>query len=145
MDNCIFCKDRDILFENDLAIAFYDGFPVSDGHTLIISKRHVETFFDLTNDEQIAILDLLNKSKEYLEKEFKPDGFNIGLNCGTFAGQSVMHVHMHLIPRYKGDVSNPRGGVRGVVSIRSFTSTFIVLLLLHIIYITLQKYDFFRI
>lgn len=115
MDNCVFCTEREVLFENDLAVAFFDGFPVSNGHTLIISKRHAETFFDLTNEEQIAVLDLLNKSKKYLEKEFNPDGFNVGLNCGLAAGQSVMHVHMHLIPRYKGDVPNPRGGVRGVI------------------------------
>lgn len=89
--------------------------PVSKGHVLIITKGHAATFFDITNEEQIAIIDLLNKCKEYIDKKYHPDGYNVGLNCGESAGQSVMHVHMHLIPRYKGDVENPRGGIRGVI------------------------------
>lgn len=103
------------LFENELAVAYFDEFPVSKGHVLIITKGHAATFFDITNEEQIAIIDLLNKCKEYIDKKYNPDGYNVGLNCGESAGQSVMHVHMHLIPRYKGDVENPRGGVRGVI------------------------------
>ncbi len=117
--SCVFCDEfipkKEKIFENDLAIAYYDGFPVSKGHILIISKNHKETFFDLTQEEQYAIIALLNKCKKHVDELYHPDGYNVGLNCGREAGQSVMHVHMHLIPRYKGDVENPRGGVRGVI------------------------------
>lgn len=119
---CVFCEEfipkKKALFENELACAYFDGFPVSKGHILIITKRHVATFFDITFEEQVAILNLLNKCKKYLDKEYSPTGYNVGLNCGSDAGQSVMHVHMHLIPRYMGDVENPRGGVRGVIPTR---------------------------
>lgn len=117
--SCVFCDEfipkKEKIFENDLAIAYFDGFPVSKGHILIISKNHKETFFDLSKEEQYAIIDLLNKCKKYVDELYHPNGYNVGLNCGREAGQSVMHVHMHLIPRYKGDVENPRGGVRGVI------------------------------
>lgn len=119
MKDCVFCQNfmpnKEPLLQNKLAIAYFDEFPVSKGHILIISKRHATTFFDLTKEEQISLITLLNECKEYIDKKYNPDGYNIGLNCGEFAGQSVMHVHMHLIPRYKGDVSNPRGGVRGII------------------------------
>ena len=98
--NCIFCdnfiKNKKALFENKLAIAYFDEFPVSKGHILIVTKRHAPTFFDITEEEQIAILELLNKCKKYLDEKFSPTGYNIGLNCGRDAGQSVMHIHMHL-------------------------------------------------
>lgn len=116
--DCIFCQiinSKDVIMENDLAVAFYDSFPVSDGHTLIIPKRHAETYFDLTNDEIKAIFDLSNKVKELLDNKYHPDGYNVGFNVGVHAGQSVMHCHMHIIPRYKGDQENPRGGIRKVV------------------------------
>ena len=119
MNKCLFCgqfiPNKKLLFENELAVAFFDSSPVSKGHVLIITKGHAATFFDITNEEQIAIIDLLNKCKEYIDKKYHPDGYNVGLNCGESAGQSVMHVHMHLIPRYKGDVENPRGGIRWVI------------------------------
>lgn len=119
MKDCVFCQNfmpnKKPLLQNKLAIAYFDEFPVSKGHILIISKRHTSTFFDLTKEEQISLITLLNECKEYIDKKYNPDGYNVGLNCGEFAGQSVMHVHMHLIPRYKGDVSNPRGGVRGII------------------------------
>lgn len=119
MKDCVFCQNfmpnKKPLLQNKLAIAYFDEFPVSKGHILIISKRHATTFFDLTKEEQISLITLLNECKEYIDKKYNPDGYNFGLNCGEFAGQSVMHVHMHLIPRYKGDVSNPRGGIRGVI------------------------------
>jgi len=119
MKECVFCEqfipNRNPLFENKLAIAYFDEFPVSKGHIIIITKRHAATFFDITNEEQIAIIELLNKCKKYIDKKYHPDGYNVGLNCGESAGQSVMHIHMHLIPRYNGDVENPRGGVRGVI------------------------------
>lgn len=117
---CAFCDEflpkKEALFENELAAAYFDEFPVSKGHMLIITKRHAATFFDITMKEQIAIVDLLNKCRKYLDKEFLPTGYNVGTNCGKDAGQSVMHMHMHLIPRYNGDVENPQGGVRGVIA-----------------------------
>lgn len=119
MCNCIFCdnfiKNKERICENESCLAFYDEFPVSIGHVLIISKRHIKTFFDLTKVEQYDMINLLNKCKTIIDDLYKPQGYNIGVNCGTAAGQSVMHVHMHLIPRYAGDVENPRGGVRGVI------------------------------
>lgn len=115
MENCLFCDKKEYVFENDLAYAIFDGFPVNKGHMLIIPKRHVKDYFDLTNDELLAMKALSNVCKEYLDKEYHPDGYNIGFNCGEFAGQSIMHCHMHIIPRYNGDVANPRGGVRHVI------------------------------
>ena len=104
-----------IIAENDLCVAFYDGFPVSKGHTLIIPKRHVASFFDLTGDEKQAMDQLLMEMKSRLDELYSPDGYNIGVNVNEAGGQSVFHVHLHLIPRYKGDVQNPKGGVRGVI------------------------------
>ena len=115
---CIFCnlsKDKEIIAENDLAIAFYDSFPVNPGHVLIIPKRHVANYFELTEEECVAIQALLKIVKDTVEEKFHPDGYNIGVNVNEAAGQSVFHVHMHLIPRYIGDVENPKGGVRGVI------------------------------
>ena len=115
---CLFCNLPDnlkIQAENDLAFAVFDGFPVNPGHVLVIPKRHVANYFELTKNELRAIQELLFLMKSRVEKEFHPDGFNIGINVGECAGQSVFHVHVHLIPRFKGDVENPRGGVRGVI------------------------------
>lgn len=119
MNKCVFCdkfKQRKPIFENDLILAYYDEFPVSKGHMLFITKRHVKTFFDMSKEEKESMFELVDKAKKYLDKEYSPDGYNIGLNCGEAAGQSVMHVHLHLIPRYIGDTPNPRGGVRGVIA-----------------------------
>ncbi len=114
MINCIFCtfSKREILAENKLAKAFYDKYPVNEGHTLIVPKRHVETFFDATLDELMAINELVFVVKGVLDERFKPDGCNIGVNVGQAAGQTVFHLHVHVIPRYHGDVDNPRGGIR---------------------------------
>ena len=114
---CIFCNipKEEILFENDLAIAFFDSYPVSKGHTLIIPKRHSENYFELTSEEIAAMLELSKLVKEKLEKEFHPDGYNVGFNVQEAGGQTVMHTHMHIIPRYKGDIDNPRGGIRKVI------------------------------
>ena len=117
-NNCLFCKaesERDIIASSSLSVAFFDGFPVSPGHALIIPKRHVASFFDLTKEEQLDLLKLADEVKIIVEEKYHPDGYNVGINIGEAAGQSVFHVHMHLIPRYHGDVSNPRGGVRGVI------------------------------
>ena len=104
--------------ESDFSIAIFDSFPVSVGHTLIIPKRHSETYFDLTKEEIADMFLLSQKVKEYLDEQFQPDGFNVGFNCKEAGGQTVMHTHMHIIPRYKGDVDNPRGGVRKVVKLK---------------------------
>ena len=119
MDNyCPFCKvesEREIIASSPLSVAFYDGFPVSPGHALIIPRRHVASFFELTQEEQQDLLNLTDRVKRIVEERYHPDGYNIGINVGEAAGQSIFHVHMHLIPRYQGDVPNPRGGVRGVI------------------------------
>ncbi|MGQ0546492.1 MAG: HIT family protein [Betaproteobacteria bacterium] len=114
---CIFCNtsSEKLVVENALAQAVYDTYPVSPGHTLIIPRRHAVTIWDLTPEEYAACFELVRKSKDILELRHRPDGFNVGANCGVFAGQSVMHAHIHLIPRYRGDVADPRGGVRNVV------------------------------
>lgn len=105
------------LLSNALAFAVFDGFPVSRGHTLVLTKRLVPTWFDATAEEQAALMALVNEAKEHLDKSLdpKPDGYNVGFNCGETAGQTVMHVHVHVIPRYSGDVPDPRGGVRFVI------------------------------
>ena len=117
-ESCIFCqlpKDR-IIRENYLAIAFYDLFPVSEKHTLIIPRRHIKDFFELTEDELIACNELINKLKKtLLIDDSLISGFNIGINCGEDAGQTVFHCHIHLIPRRKGDIENPMGGVRNII------------------------------
>lgn len=105
----------EIIVNHDLCFARWDKFPVSPGHLLIIPKRHFESVFDATADEFRAFGEVLLLANQVIEKEYQPDGYNIGVNDGQAAGQSVFHVHMHVIPRYKGDVENPLGGVRGVV------------------------------
>jgi diadenosine tetraphosphate (Ap4A) HIT family hydrolase len=115
-DLCPFCEpphDR-IILANLHGIVIRDGFPVSPGHTLIIPKQHVGSFFDLDAADREGVLLLLEESKRRLDKEFKPDGYNIGINDGVAAGQTVPHLHIHLIPRYLGDQADPRGGVRWI-------------------------------
>lgn len=118
MENCPFCSitgSPRVIMESDYSIAFYDGFPVSPGHTLIIPKRHVASYFELDQSEQQDLWELTNKVKALLDDKYHPDGYNVGINVGQAAGQSVFHVHVHVIPRYTGDVEEPRGGVRGVI------------------------------
>tara|TARA_B100000575_G_scaffold280767_1_gene270660 strand:+ start:376 stop:771 length:396 start_codon:yes stop_codon:yes gene_type:complete len=115
---CLFCniKESGMAFENDLAYASYDTYPVSEKHSLIIPKRHVKSYFDLSNEELIACNDLIKKVKEeILANDKSVKGFNIGSNIEKTAGQSIMHCHIHLIPRREGDVKNPQGGVRSVI------------------------------
>ena len=117
-DPCLFCniKESGLAYVNVLAYASYDTYPVSDLHCLIIPKRHVKDYFELSNDEIIACNELIKKIKEeVLLKDPLIKGFNIGTNVGKFAGQSVLHCHIHLIPRREGDVENPQGGVRSVI------------------------------
>ena len=112
---CIFCRLDDYALENDLAYAVFDAMPVNEGHMLIIPKRHVQNYFDLKPEEEAAMLELLHNGKKLIEEKYSPDGYNFGVNCNSCAGQSVMHAHMHLIPRYRGDSEAPLGGVRGVI------------------------------
>ena len=115
---CLFCniKESGLVKENDLAYASYDSYPVSEGHCLIIPKRHVKDYFDLSNDEIIACNDLIKEIKnEIIEKDNSVKGFNIGSNAGKISGQSILHCHIHLIPRRAGDVENPQGGIRSVI------------------------------
>jgi len=114
---CPFCNFHDprIILENDKAFSIYDGFPVSPGHSLIIPKRHISSFFEANREEQISFLDLIHKMQKILMNERNPNGFNIGINDGEAAGQTVMHLHIHLIPRYLGDTEDPRGGVRWII------------------------------
>ncbi len=114
---CVFCtlpRVR-IVAENEFAVVVRDGFPVSPGHTLIIPRRHVGSLFDLASGERTAMLALLDSARTGVEAEFHPDGYNIGINDGPAAGQTVAHLHIHLIPRYRGDREDPRGGVRWVL------------------------------
>jgi len=115
-NNCVFCKlpKERVIMETDLWFVVRDGFPISPGHTLIIPKRHINDYFDIVENEHKSLHDVINQSKVLLEAEFQPDGYNIGINCGEEAGQTVMHLHIHLIPRYKGDCDDPRGGVRWI-------------------------------
>ena len=115
---CLFCNSKisGIAHENDLAYASYDTYPVSDQHCLIIPKRHIADYFELSNEEVIACNDLIKiVKKEILYNDQSVEGFNIGTNAGKLAGQSIMHCHIHLIPRREGDVDNPQGGVRSVI------------------------------
>ena len=113
--DCPFCGEPEIIIENDLAFAHYDTYPVSEGHCLLITRRHVAHYFEATDEEKAALWNLLNEVKPVIDREFGPDGYNVGVNVGAAAGQSIPHLHIHLIPRYAGDVENPQGGVRGVI------------------------------
>jgi diadenosine tetraphosphate (Ap4A) HIT family hydrolase len=119
MTACELCSPQETVCENALAYARYDSNSLSAGHVLVIPKRHVADFFDMTAAEQAAILGLLNQAKEMVAAKHSPDGFNIGVNVGKAAGQNRMHVHVHLIPRYAGDVPDPSGGIRCVLNSRS--------------------------
>lgn len=113
MESCPFCSvDRERLAESPLAIAFEDAYPVSPGHTLIIPRRHIATYFDCTADEKTTIWDLVDQVRRFITEQRHPDGFNVGFNAGLASGQTVIHAHVHVIPRYSGDVADPRGGVR---------------------------------
>jgi diadenosine tetraphosphate (Ap4A) HIT family hydrolase len=114
-NDCPFCDSSESIVENDLAYVRYDKYPVNDGHLLVIPFRHVSDYFDLTDDELLSMQALLEAARTIIDGERDPDGYNIGINVGEAAGQTVMHVHMHLIPRHKGDVDDPSGGVRGVI------------------------------
>jgi diadenosine tetraphosphate (Ap4A) HIT family hydrolase len=105
--------------ENALAYVRYDNNSLNRGHVLVIPNRHVPNFFDMTAEEQSAVLDLLNQAQRLIQPKHSPDGYNIGVNIGKAGGQTRMHVHVHLIPRYAGDVADPSGGIRCVLAGRT--------------------------
>lgn len=119
-ENCPFCeivasdKDGRLVAMNDWACAMLDAYPISDGHTLIIPKRHIGSIFGSTMEERQAMWELLEKQKGFLDETMCPVAFNIGINDGAAAGQTVDHLHIHLIPRYHGDIADPRGGIRWI-------------------------------
>ncbi len=114
---CLFCNipEARIILRDELAYVVRDSFPVSPGHTLIILKRHAATLFETTNEERISMFELMDQAKRMLDAELRPDAYNIGVNDGTAAGQTIPHLHWHLMPRYIGDSSDPRGGVRWIL------------------------------
>jgi diadenosine tetraphosphate (Ap4A) HIT family hydrolase len=119
LESCVFCRTQSnaILFENDLAFAILDQFPVTPQHVLVISKRHIPDYFSLTEPELLACNELLSTlCAKILAEDQSVKGFNIGINAGTVAGQTIFHCHIHLIPRRRGDVANPRGGVRHLIT-----------------------------
>jgi ATP adenylyltransferase len=121
--DCLFCAlpPERIVLQNELALAILDGFPVTEGHALVIPKRHVADYFGLAADEVIACDQLLHQLRAVaMSKDATIQGFNIGMNCGAVAGQTVFHCHIHLIPRRAGDVENPRGGVRHLIPGKGF-------------------------
>jgi diadenosine tetraphosphate (Ap4A) HIT family hydrolase len=113
---CELCVPADVLLQNALAYVRYDNNALSRGHVLVVPKRHVASYFDMTAEEQAAVLTLLNEAQRAIQAKHAPDGYNIGVNIGKAGGQSRMHVHVHLIPRYAGDVPDPRGGIRCVLA-----------------------------
>jgi len=112
VSGCELCTPADLVAENDLAYARYDSNSLCRGHVIVVPRRHVADFFAMTEAEQGAVLALLRNAKSIVAEKYSPDGYNIGANVGAAAGQSRMHVHFHLIPRYRGDVENPSGGIR---------------------------------
>ena len=110
---CVLPKSR-VWFDQGGVVVFRDAYPISPGHTLVIPKKHVKSLFELDEDEREDLFQALSRAKSLLESEMKPDGFNIGINEGIAAGQTVFHLHVHLIPRYQGDSVDPRGGVRWI-------------------------------
>lgn len=122
---CPFCqiaqqnKQGPIIAQDELAFVIRDSYPVSDGHSLIILKRHAKSFFETTPEERNSMLRMLDQAKQHIELDHSPDSYNIGINDGPEAGQTIPHLHMHLIPRYKGDAEDPRGGVRWLIPDRA--------------------------
>jgi diadenosine tetraphosphate (Ap4A) HIT family hydrolase len=116
-NNCPFCgvAPAQVVAENELALALFDKYPVTPGHVLVCPRRHVASFFDLTEAETAAAFRLIHEIKWRCDREFQPAAYNVAVNVGGIAGQTIMHVHVHLIPRYDGDVADPTGGVRNVI------------------------------
>jgi diadenosine tetraphosphate (Ap4A) HIT family hydrolase len=121
-DNCELCRLDQVLFEANDAYVRYDNNALSRGHVLVVPRRHVADFFEMTATEKASVIELLDRAKAFIAEEHSPDGYNIGVNVGRAGGQSRMHVHVHLIPRYTGDVADPRGGIRCVLANRKASS-----------------------
>ena len=117
MNNCKFCNipKGNVIIESELSLAFYDKYPVNKGHILVIPKNHISSYFNLSPNEKLDVWNMVDKIKALLENKYQPDAYNIGINIGEPAGQTIFHCHIHIIPRYNGDVDNPLGGVRGVI------------------------------
>lgn len=113
---CELCEPKEVILENALAYVRFDSNSLSRGHVLVVPRRHVAGFFDMSAEEQAACLALLSQAQRLVQARHSPDGYNIGVNVGKAAGQSRMHVHVHLIPRYAGDVADPKGGIRCVLA-----------------------------
>ena len=111
-EECELCTPTDVVLQSDFAYVRYDSNSLSRGHIIVVPKRHVAGFFDMSAAEQGSVLALLNRAQRFIQEKHSPDGYNIGVNVGSAAGQNRMHVHVHLIPRYKGDVPDPSGGIR---------------------------------
>lgn len=116
-EHCPFCKppDSSVWHSNDKGIVLSDGFPVAEGHSLIVPRTHVASLFGLAPEDQQSLWQMVTEVRELLTKKLNPDGFNVGLNDGVAAGQTIMHAHIHVVPRWDGDVEDPRGGVRWVL------------------------------
>ena len=117
-EDCRFCMSkpgRRVMVEGKHGFAAYDKHPASEGHFLVVSYRHFFDYFDITDEERDDLWSLVAEGKKMVDEKFNPDGYNVGINIGKWAGQSIPHLHIHVIPRYKGDVENPKGGVRGVI------------------------------
>ena len=117
---CFFCEPNAmapsaLITQDELTYSRWDDFPVGEGHAEVIPKRHVNSYFELTNDEVKAVFEILKETKKAIDQKYSPDSYTIGINDGFEAGQTVPHCHVHLIPRYNGDVANPRGGVRNII------------------------------
>jgi len=118
-DGCELCVPAHVVAENGVAYARFDSNSLAQGHIIVVPRRHVADFFDMTAAEQLAVLELLNQARRLVQAKHAPDGYNVGVNAGQAAGQSRMHVHVHLIPRYAGDVPDPAGGVRCVLQTKN--------------------------
>ena len=118
MSVCPFCHVLNPVLANELAFACFDKFPVNDGHLLLVPRRHVASWFEASLEERTALMAPLDEARKLLQARYSPEGYNIGINVGKAAGQTIPHLHVHLIPRYRGDCANPRGGVRGVIPAR---------------------------
>lgn len=114
-DKYPFCSVENTVIKNKRTYVKFDNYPVTNGHLLIIPYRHFSNYFKSSNEEKLDLLDLLDEGKKLLDDQFSPDGYNIGINCGKAAGQTIMHLHIHLIPRYSGEMDDPTGGVRYVI------------------------------
>src|SRR5262245_6239529 len=121
VQNCPFCPPpaERVFYRSKFVIGLWDGFPVSPGHALLIPLRHIANWFDATSEEQVAMALATGEARRAILQRHAPDGFNIGVNVGEAGGQTVPHVHLHVIPRYRGDVADPRGGIRTVVPTRA--------------------------